>query len=123
MEEVVKVPAELDLSQISKTEQMAKAISSSTPVESLNRPPMTTITQETPKSPAETKTPPPPEPHKETKPEIELDVGEIPEEEKMDQVPLRESPTIISWSAGKSVKKVKSKGFFLWRFLNKLFNR
>jgi signal recognition particle receptor subunit beta len=37
--------------------------------------------------------------------------------------PRQESPTVISWSAGKSGKRAKGRGFFLWRMLNKLFNR
>ena len=123
VKEVEKAPVELDFSQTPKTEQMAKATSSSTSVESSTQPPVATITQEKLKPPAEKETTKPQETHKETKPEIELEVGEISGEEKMDQVPSKESPTIISWSAGKSDKKAKSKGFFLWRFLNKLFNR
>jgi signal recognition particle receptor subunit beta len=37
--------------------------------------------------------------------------------------PRQESPTVISWSAGKSGKRAKGRGFFLWRMLNKLLNR
>ncbi len=124
-EEVEKAPALLSLSQMPQTEQMAEALNSSTPVENLTQEAVTTITQKKPEPPAEEITPKPQDTHKETKPEIELDIGEIAEKEKvkMDQIPSRESPTIISWSAGKSGKKTKSKGFFLWRFVNKLFNR
>jgi signal recognition particle receptor subunit beta len=35
----------------------------------------------------------------------------------------KESPTIISWSSARQKKGIKPKGFFLWRFLNKLIKR
>jgi len=124
-EGVEKAPALLSLSQMPQTEQMAEALSSSTSVESSPQEAVTTVTQKKPEPLAEETTAKPQETHKETKPEIELDIGEIAEKEKvkMDQIPSRESSTIISWSAGKSGKKIKSKGFFLRRFVNKLFNR
>jgi len=39
------------------------------------------------------------------------------------EAPRQESPTVISWSAGKSGKHAKGRGFFLRRMLNKLLNR
>lgn len=125
VEEVEKAPAELNLSQTPEAVQMTEAKGTSTTVESSPQQRVMTITQEKLKPPAEKITTKPKETHKEAKSEIELDVGEITEEEKvkMDQTPSGESSTIISWSAGKSGKKTKWKGFFLWRFLNKLFKR
>jgi signal recognition particle receptor subunit beta len=59
---------------------------------------------------------------KETKPEVELKIKEMTEEkqEKTEMPIAATSPTIISWSAG---KKTRSKGFFLWRFIGRIFNR
>ncbi len=124
-EEVEKAPAELDLSQIPQRERIKAAAGSSTPVESSTQPPVTTIPQKEPEPLSEKMIPRPQETQQETRSEIELDVGEIAEEEKvkMDQTRLRESSTIISWSAGKSGKKAESEGFFLLRFLNKLLKR
>jgi signal recognition particle receptor subunit beta len=124
-EEVEKTPVELSLSQVPQTEQVAEALSSLTSVESSIQEAVTTITQKKSEPEAEKITTRSQEALKETRPEIELKIGEITEEEKagMVQIPSDESPTIISWSARKSGKKTKSKGFFLWRFLSKLFNR
>jgi len=124
-EEVEKASAELSLSQMPQTEQMAEALSSLTSVESSIPEVVTTITQKEPEPETEKITTRSQEIHKETKPQIELKIGEITVEEKagMVQTPSEESPTIISWSARKSGEKTKPKGFFLWRFLSKLFNR
>ncbi|UCB52701.1 MAG: hypothetical protein JSV10_01005 [Candidatus Zixiibacteriota bacterium] len=61
----------------------------------------------------------------ENEPEVGLKVEEVPQKEgdPMVQPPRQESPTVISWSAGKSGKRAKGRGFFLWRLLNKLLNR
>lgn len=70
-------------------------------------------------------TPTPKEIPQESKAKIGLEVEEVPQKESTPivQPPTQESPTIISWSAGKSRKRTKGKGFFLWRLLNKLLNR
>ncbi|MCK4404353.1 MAG: GTPase [candidate division Zixibacteria bacterium] len=125
VEEVKKVQAKLNLSHMPQPKQVEAAAGSSTAVESSTPQAVTTTSQKKPEPLSEKMTLGLQETQQKTRSEIELDVGEITEEEKtkMEQTPSRESPTIISWSAGKSGKKVKSKGFFLLRFLNKLFNR
>jgi signal recognition particle receptor subunit beta len=125
VEEVEKAPAELDLSQTPEANQMAEATCSSTHIESSTQPPVTAIRQEKLKPPAAEMAIKSQEAYKATKPEIELKIGEVTQEEKTRtvQAPSEESSTIISWSAGKSGKGAEPKGFFLWRWLNKLFKR
>jgi len=125
VEEVETEPAVLNLSQTPEAEQMIEAKSSSTTVESSTQQSVTTIRQEKPEPEKEGRTTKPQETHKEAKPEIELEIGEIAEEEKagMVQTPSKESSTIISWSVGKSGKGAEPKRFFLWRLLNKLFKK
>jgi len=121
--EAEKVSAGLDLSQMPQPEPMKATVSSSTAVENSTPQTVTTIPKKEREPLSEEMTPK--ETQQEKRLEIELDVGEITEEEKvkMDQTSFRESSTIISWSAGKSDKKTKSKGFFLLHIFNKLFKR
>jgi signal recognition particle receptor subunit beta len=81
---------------------------------------VTTVAQKEPDTP-----PTPKEVSQESKAKIGLEVEEVPPKENTPivQPPTQESPTIISWSAGKSRKRAKGRGFFLWRLLNKLLNR
>jgi signal recognition particle receptor subunit beta len=55
--------------------------------------------------------------------EVKLDVEKVEEEEeeKLEEKLAADGATIISWSAGKSSQKEKSKGFFLWRWLSQFF--
>jgi signal recognition particle receptor subunit beta len=61
----------------------------------------------------------------EGKPEIGPKVEEVLHKEStpMVQPPQRESPTVISWSAGQSRKRGEGRGFFLWRLFSKLLTR
>lgn len=83
-----------------------------------------TVAQKEPEPVVDT-TPTPIEIPQESKGEIGLRVEGVPQKESIPvvQPPRQESPTIISWSAGRSGKRTKGKGFFLWRLLNKLLNR
>jgi signal recognition particle receptor subunit beta len=58
-----------------------------------------------------------------TLPEVKLDVEKVEKEEKekLEKRLAADGATIISWSAGKSTKGEKSKGFFLWRWLSQFF--
>jgi hypothetical protein len=57
---------------------------------------------------------------RETKPEVKLDVEKV-EKDIAEKKLTADGATVISWSAGKSSKKGKPKGFFLWRWLSQLF--
>ena len=86
--------------------------------------PGVTVAQKEPEPMADT-TPIPKEMPQESKAEIGIEVEEVPQKESIPivQPPTQESPTVISWSAGKSGKRAKGRGFFIWRMLNKLLNR
>jgi hypothetical protein len=58
-----------------------------------------------------------------TQPEVKLDVEKVEKEGKevAEKNLAADGATVISWSAGKSSKKGKSKGFFLWRWLSHFF--
>jgi signal recognition particle receptor subunit beta len=119
-----KKPAEYDFPPMKQTEQTAAA-SSSIRVDILSPQPVAVITPKESELKEEERLLQTPDISKETNPKIELEVGEInqKEERRMTPAPSKESPTIISWSAGRSGKRAKDRGFFLWRMLSKLFNR
>ncbi len=125
VEEVEKASTELSLSHMPQREQIKTAAGFSTALEDSIPQEVTTLRQKEPESLSGEMASRPQETQEKKASGIELDVGEITEEEKvrMDQAPSRESSTIISWSAGKSEKKDKSKEFFLLRFLNKFLKR
>ena len=85
----------------------------------------TTLVEEQAPEPVAEERPTPKEMPLESDGEVELRVEETPQKETIPvvQTPRQESPTVISWSAGKSGKRAKGRGFFLWRMLNKLLNR
>lgn len=124
-EEVGEVTVKPDLSQKPQGKAMEAVADSSIPGESSVQTTVATVAQEEVVGPPEVKVTKPQEAHKDTQAGIQLDVRETTEEEEIKQnmAPATKSPTIISWSAGKSEKKQKSKGFFLLCFLNKLFKR
>lgn len=82
----------------------------------------TAVAEEEPATTEKMAVPEPEMVREESEPERELQTGEIIEEnqEKKEMPMAAASPTIISWSAG---KKNRSKGFFLWRFFGRMFNR
>jgi hypothetical protein len=86
--------------------------------------PGVTVAQKEPEPVADT-TPIPKEMPQESKAKIGIEAEEVPQKESTPivQPPAQESPTVISWSAGKSGKRAKGRGFFIWRMLNKLLNR
>jgi hypothetical protein len=106
------------------TREQATAATPLTPAEVPSQQAVATVAQKEPEPMADT-TPTPKEVSQESKAKIGLDVEEVPQKENTPivQPPRQESPTIISWSAGRSGKRTKGKGFFLWRLLNKLLNR
>jgi signal recognition particle receptor subunit beta len=120
--ETEREKAEASLSQMPQLEPVAAVVNSSPSIEGLIGETLTTMAPEKPKPVPEVSIPETQTIQKKEKPEIELKVGEIPKEEKTKiEKPLpQESPTIISWSAG---KKTKSKESFLSRFFGKLFKR
>ncbi len=124
-EELKKAPKEPDFTTLPQREPI-RATNISTAVMNSTQPPVSAITQEEPRSSIQGETIKSPPRHKEKQSRIQLEVKEISPGEKIkkDHTPLQESATVISWSVGKSSKKkTKSKGFFLLRFLNKLFKR
>lgn len=83
-----------------------------------------TVAEEEPETVGD-ESPEPKETPQEGAPGMGLKVKEPPPKESTPSVqpPKQESPTIISWSAGKARERDKGRGFFLWRLLNKLLNR
>ncbi len=113
-------PALVSLTQIPSSEPLTPTLSSPAPVEVKPTVSVTALAEEQPTPFAEA-IPTRLETIPEKAPiEVKLGVGEITEKDQMTmELPnIKASPTIISWSAG---KKTKSKGFFLWRFLKKVF--
>ncbi len=112
----------VSLSEIPSIEQLTAGMGSSTPVEGSPESAVTAVAEEISIPIADEIIPEPEIVPEEAKPEVELKIGEITEENQSKiEMPIpKASPTIISWSAG---KKTKSKGFFLWRFFEKLFKR
>ncbi len=114
-----RVYAEPVCSSVTAREQ-ATAVASTPSADTPAQQPGVTVAQKEPDT-----TPTPKEVPQESKAKIGLEVEEVPQKENTPivQPPMQESPTIISWSAGKSRKRAKGRGFFLWLLLNKLLNR
>jgi hypothetical protein len=109
-------------SRIPSGEPIADVTGSTSPAEGIPDTTVTAVAEEEPISAEEKILPEPETIPEESKPEVELKIKEMTEEnqERMEMPIAATSPTIISWSAG---KKARSKGFFLWRFLGRIFNR
>jgi len=121
-EEGTAQPTGATTPHLPERKELAEAFASATPKEKVTPSEVAVLPQKETQTRPEDTIPKPQKSEGEPKSEIELEIGEMTEEEKPtpDQSFPKESPTIISWSAG---KKTKSKGFFLWRFLGKLFHR
>jgi signal recognition particle receptor subunit beta len=122
--EADRISAARTQSSVATAGQATAAVDVSPPVAASTGGPQTTVVEEVPEPVAESTRAPKGGPQG-NEPEVGLDVEEIPQKRTIPAVqPSRqESPTVISWSAGKSGKRVKGRGFFLWRMLNKLLNR
>ena len=122
VKEAEEEKAEVGLSPVPPAEQVTAVVGLFTSAESLTEQMTTTLTQEKSKPASERTIPEAPRIREEGKPEVELKIRELQAEEKtkIEKSLSQESPTIISWSAGKGNKP---KEFFLWRFFNELFHR
>jgi signal recognition particle receptor subunit beta len=110
------------LSPVPSTEPLTDAAEPISPIAEMPETTLTAVAIEEPSAVEEKIVPEPEDIPPEIKPEVELKTKEMTEEnqEKTEMSTAATSPTIISWSAG---KKTRSKGFFLWRFIGRIFNR
>jgi signal recognition particle receptor subunit beta len=121
-----KAPVEVDLSEAAASGPVAAAVGAkeapvgdATSVQAL----AAIAVQEETEPPAEKTAGVTPGARKLTQSKGEADVGEVKKEDapEEDGCTSCDGSTIISWSAGRSSRKAKSKGFFLLRWLGKLF--
>lgn len=119
-QEAEKVSADGELSQTPEKEPIAaKVTSTATATEVSGQRPVATLPKKEVEVSPEQIIPEPLKAQQERVPEAGPDAGEFAQEdEKMEGTLAKDSSTIISWSAGKTAKPG---GFFLWRWLSKLF--
>ncbi|NIN01019.1 MAG: hypothetical protein GTO24_23910 [candidate division Zixibacteria bacterium] len=119
-QEAEKVSADGELSQTPEKEPIAaKVTSTPTATEVSGQRPVATLAKKEVEPSPKQIIPEPLKAQQERVPEVGPDAGEFAEEdEKMERTLAKDSSTIISWSAGKTAKPG---GFFLWRWLSKLF--
>ncbi len=123
--EAPKVPVEVDLSQVPEVEQVAAVVDVDTPPQSSRSVETSAVTAVLEQAESEAgvvvEDPGQMEPQEVDRPEPTGGGGADGEAQVQNQDTASDNSTIISWSAGRSHRKDRSKGFFLLRWLGKLF--
>jgi hypothetical protein len=110
--EAPKAPVEVDLSQVPGVEQVAAAVDADTPPQPSRSVETSVVTAVLEQAESEEEV---------DQPELTGGGGADGEAQVQNQDTASDNSTIISWSAGRSHRKDRSKGFFLLRWLGKLF--